>query len=66
MWLAEGEKCITDITYDPKIHTDITCCPITMKEFKDGDTIAKLPCKHMFDKPAILKWLKEEKCISNS
>ena len=57
----EGEKCITDITYDPKIHTDITCCPITMKEFKDGDTIAKLPCKHMFNKPAILKWLKEEK-----
>jgi len=57
----EGEKCITNITYDPKIHTDITCCPITMKEFKDGDTIAKLPCKHMFDKHAIFKWLKEEK-----
>ena len=57
----EGEKCITDVTYDPEIHTDIMCCPITMKEFKDGDTIAKLPCKHMFDKPAIFKWLKEEK-----
>ena len=32
-----------------------------MKEFKNGDVVAKLPCKHMFDKTAILKWLKEEK-----
>jgi len=57
----EGEKCIEDVIFDSTIHTDTTCCPITMKEFKDGDVIAKLPCKHMFDKTAILKWLKEEK-----
>ncbi len=57
----EGEKCIKDVIFDSTIHTDTTCCPITMKEFKDGDVIAKLPCKHMFDKTAILKWLKEEK-----
>ena len=57
----EGEKCIKDVTFDSTIHTDITACPITMKEFKDGDIIAQLPCKHMFNKEAILKWLKEEK-----
>ena len=57
----EGEKCIEDVIFDSTIHTDTTCCPITMKEFKDGDVVAKLPCKHMFDKTAILKWLKEEK-----
>jgi len=50
-----------DVTFDSTIHTDITACPITMKEFKDGDIIAQLPCKHMFNKEAILKWLKEEK-----
>jgi len=57
----EGEKCIKYINFDSQIHTDITCCPITMKEFKDGDVIAQLPCGHTFDKTAILKWLKEEK-----
>jgi len=57
----EGEKCIKYINFDSQIHTDITCCPITMKEFKDGDVIAQLPCGHTFDKDAVLKWLKEEK-----
>ena len=57
----EGEKCIKYINFDSQIHTAITCCPITMKEFKDGDVIAQLPCGHTFDKTAILKWLKEEK-----
>ena len=58
---VEGEKSIKYINFDSQIHTDITCCPITMKEFKDGDVIAQLPCNHTFDKTAILKWLKEEK-----
>ena len=57
----EGEKCIKDVVYNSEIHSDINCCPITMKEFKNGDTIAELPCKHRFNKSAILKWLKEEK-----
>ena len=57
----EGEKCIKYINFDSQIHSDITCCPITMKEFKDGDIIAQLPCGHTFDKDAVLKWLKEEK-----
>lgn len=57
---VEGEKSIKYINFDSQIHTDITC-PITMKEFKDGDVIAQLPCNHTFDKTAILKWLKEEK-----
>ena len=32
-----------------------------MKEFKDGDVRAQLPCGHTFDKAAVLKWSKEEK-----
>lgn len=35
-------------------------CPMTLNEFKEGDDIAELPCGHIFEKKAILKWLEEE------
>lgn len=35
-------------------------CPITMMEFKEGEEISELPCKHVFDTQAINRWLKEE------
>ena len=38
-----------------------TCCPIFQIDFKNGDDIIKLPCKHCFIPEAINKWLKEKK-----
>ena len=35
-------------------------CPIRYIDFKKGDKIIKLPCKHIFDEESILQWLKEE------
>lgn len=35
-------------------------CSITQDKFKEGEEIIQLPCKHVFDKDAILTWLKEE------
>ena len=35
-------------------------CAITQDEFTDGQEIAQLPCKHIFEKDAIKTWLKEE------
>jgi len=56
-----GEKNIATIEYDPVKYPNISCCPITIKDFQKGDTISKLPCSHLFNTGAILKWLKEEK-----
>ena len=58
---AAGEQQIVSLEFNPEIHPNITCCPITIKEFTKGDTISQLPCKHLFNPEAILKWLKEEK-----
>lgn len=35
-------------------------CPMTLNDFKEGDDIAELPCGHIFERMAILKWLEEE------
>ena len=58
---ADGEQKIETVEFDPEIYPNINCCPITIKEFKKGDMISKLPCNHLFNTDAILKWLKEEK-----
>ena len=58
---VDGEQKIETVEFDPEIYPNINCCPITIKEFKKGDMISKLPCKHLFNTDAILKWLKEEK-----
>ena len=35
-------------------------CAITQDKFTEGQEIAQLPCKHIFEKEAIETWLKEE------
>lgn len=35
-------------------------CPITMMGFEEGEEIAELPCKHLFNNEAINRWLKDE------
>jgi len=56
-----GEEKIECVEFDPSIYPNINSCPITIKDFKKGDKISKLPCQHLFNPEAILKWLKEEK-----
>jgi hypothetical protein len=34
-------------------------CPISLEEFKEGDSIIELPCNHIFNENNIKKWLKE-------
>ena len=58
---VDGEQKIETVEFDPEIYPDINCCPITIKAFNKGDMISKLPCNHLFNTDAILKWLKEEK-----
>lgn len=43
------------------IETDeIKKCPIMIYNFEDGEEIAELPCKHIFNKEAIENWLDNE------
>jgi hypothetical protein len=56
-----GEQNVETIEYDPIKYPNIDCCPITIQNFKKGDKISKLPCNHLFNTEAVLKWLKEEK-----
>jgi hypothetical protein len=39
---------------------DFSSCPITMEDFKEGDDIICLPCKHIFETNAIEQWVKNE------
>jgi len=57
----DGEQEVSAIEFDPETHSDFNCCSITLKEFKKGDMVSKLPCNHLFNTEAIFKWLKEEK-----
>ena len=56
----KGEKDLMHVEY----HSDTFSmkeCPITLKEFNEGDIVTQLPCKHIFDSSGIITWLKEEK-----
>ena len=55
----EGEKCVEDYLFTAGTHEE-TCCPITQVDFPEGSVVARLPCEHIFDKQAVLKWLREE------
>jgi len=35
-------------------------CPISLEEFKEGDSIIELPCNHIFNENNIKNWLKEK------
>ena len=35
-------------------------CPISLEEFKDGDELVELPCKHVFLKENITKWFENK------
>ena len=35
-------------------------CPISLEDFKEGDELVELPCKHMFLKENITKWFENK------
>ena len=35
-------------------------CPISLEQFKEGESIIELPCKHIFNEINIKNWLKEK------
>jgi len=37
-----------------------TQCPISLEDFKDGDSLIELPCKHIFLETNIKEWVKEK------
>jgi len=39
---------------------DQLSCPITQDQFEDDQIIAQLPCQHIFEKEAIMKWVQNE------
>lgn len=55
----EGKEQIIHRKYDSNTD-EVKTCPIMFTDFEDGEEVAELPCKHIFDKDAIEKWLKEE------
>ena len=46
------------LTYSNTLDTKT--CPIGLDEFKEGDSIIELPCKHIFLKENIINWLKNK------
>lgn len=56
----EGLNEIVFDKYSTDKYPDTKTCVITQKDFQENDDIAILPCKHIFDKNAILYWLKNQ------
>ena len=55
-----SEQGLLDLEHLIYEEDELKKCPITYIDFKKGDKIIKLPCKHIFDEKSILQWLKEE------
>ena len=51
---------LEEIQYTSGEH-EYDTCPISMAKFKEGETIVKLPCGHVFDKDSITEWVTKEK-----
>tara|TARA_B100000963_G_scaffold269116_1_gene237244 strand:+ start:11530 stop:12114 length:585 start_codon:yes stop_codon:yes gene_type:complete len=45
--------------YNSETCDQSSCC-ITMVDFNENDIVAVLPCKHCFNKEALIKWVTEE------
>lgn len=56
----KGKELIKIKEYIKNDYNEQSSCPMTLNDFKEGDDIAELPCEHIFEKMAILKWLEEE------
>lgn len=60
---AKGKEIVTTIVYDASSNLTNTQCPITLCDFKQGESISKMPCGHVFNKAALEMWFQNSnKC----
>ena len=55
----KGESDIKSVVYK-KGEFPNDNCPVTLIDFEEGQEVSQLPCGHIFEKEAVLKWLKDE------
>ena len=55
----KGESDIKSVVYK-KGEFPNDSCPVTLIDFEEGQEVSQLPCGHIFEKEAVLKWLKDE------
>lgn len=53
-----GLRQIEEVVYHEDAFAQ-NMCPIYCVPFSDGETVSRLPCKHIFSKDGIYKWLQE-------
>lgn len=53
-----GLRQIEEVVYHEDAFSQ-NMCPIYCVPFSDGETVSRLPCKHIFSKDGIYKWFKE-------
>jgi hypothetical protein len=57
---GDGMKLLTQTTYTKNVCSNDNC-PISQEEFKEGDEITVLPCKHGFRNGTVEKWLETQR-----
>ena len=57
---GDGMKLLTRTTYTKNVCSNDNC-PISQEEFKEGDEITVLPCKHGFTNGTVEKWLETQR-----
>ena len=57
---GDGMKLLTRTTYTTNVCSNDNC-PISQEEFKEGDEITVLPCKHGFKNGTVEKWLETQR-----
>ena len=57
---GDGLKLLTRTTYTKNVCSNDNC-PISQEEFKEGDEITVLPCKHGFRNGTVEKWLETQR-----
>ena len=55
-----GKSQIEFKKFNKNDFSDQISCPITQDQFEDDQIIAQLPCQHIFEKEAIMKWVQNE------
>lgn len=55
----EGEHDIKKVIYK-KGEFPNDSCSVTLMDFEEGQEVSQLPCGHIFEGDAVLKWLKDE------
>jgi hypothetical protein len=57
---GDGMKLLTRTAYTQNVCSNDNC-PISQEEFKEGDEITVLPCKHGFTNGTVEKWLETQR-----